>query len=224
VVGWGVQFSQLAQVGVIVFAATGVYGFVAAARDGESRRACSALCALKPNYASRNRMAPDFELPALSGGKLKLSSFRGKTVILNFWTKNCRPCLEEMPSLANLAKVLREHPGVVLVTVSTDDSLDDVRDTLKSVLGGDAPFIVMVDPDSKVVGERYGTKLYPETWFIDPQGVIRARFDGARDWASALSVDLAESLSAPLACGVEFAKGELREDSQGACDDFARGG
>ncbi|MFZ5890803.1 MAG: TlpA family protein disulfide reductase [Myxococcota bacterium] len=217
------QFSQFAQIGVIVFAAVGVYGFVASARDGEARRACSAMCALRPSYAARNRIAPDFELPALSGGKLKLSSFRGKTVILNFWTKNCRPCLEEMPSLANLAKALREHPNVVLLTVSTDDTLDDARDTLKSVLGGDVPFPVMIDPDSKVVGGLYGTKLYPETWFIDPNGVIRARFDGARDWASALSVDMAESLTAPLPCPVEFAKGEAREDSLGVCADLSRG-
>ena len=94
------HFSQVAQLGVIIFAAMGVYGFVAAARDGEVRRDCSALCALKPAYAARNRTAPDFELPALSGGKRRLSSYRGKSVILNFWTKNCRPCLEEMPSLA----------------------------------------------------------------------------------------------------------------------------
>jgi peroxiredoxin len=220
-----VHFSQVAQLGVIIFAAMGVYGFVAAARDGEVRRDCSALCALKPAYAARNRTAPDFELPALSGGKRRLSSYRGKSVILNFWTKNCRPCLEEMPSLADLGKALREHPNVVLLTVSTDESLDDARDTLKSVLGGDAPFEVMIDPDSKVVGGLYGTKLYPETWFIDPSGVIRARFDGARDWASALSVDLAESLvsPSPFECNVEFAKGELREDSLGVCADATQG-
>ena len=220
------QFSQVAQIGVVIFAAVGVYGFVAAARDGEVRRDCSALCALKPNYAARNRTAPDFELPALSGGKRRLSSYRGKAVILNFWTKNCRPCLEEMPSLADLARSLRDHPNVVLLTVSTDDSLEDARDTMKSVLGGDAPFEVMIDPDSKVVADKYGTKLYPETWFIDPNGVIRARFDGARDWASALSVDLAESLvkPSPFSCNVEFDKGQLREDSLGVCEDPGRGG
>lgn len=220
------QFSQFAQIGVVIFAAVGVYGFVAAARDGEERRDCSALCALKPAYAARNRTAPDFELPSLSGGKRRLSDYRGKTVILNFWTKNCRPCLEEMPSLANLARSLREHPKVVLLTVSTDDSLEDARDTLKSVLGGDAPFEVMLDSDSKVVGGLYGTKLYPETWFIDPKGVIRARFDGARDWASALSVDLAESLAtpSPFSCNVQFEKGQLKEDPLAVCEDSGRGG
>jgi thiol-disulfide isomerase/thioredoxin len=216
-----VHFPQLAQIGFIAFAAAGVYGFVAAARDGETRRACSALCALRPSYSDRNRLAPDFELPALGGGKVRLSSYRGKTVILNFWTKTCRPCLEEMPSIANLAKALREHPNVVLLTVSTDDTLEDARDTMKSVLGGDPPFIVLLDADSKVVADKYGTKLYPETWFIGPDGVIRARFDGQRDWASALTVDLAESFHGPLRCEVNFVGGQLKNDALGVCADLA---
>jgi peroxiredoxin len=216
-----VHFPQVAQIGFIAFAAAGVYGFVAAARDGETRRACSAMCALRPNYAARNRTAPDFELPALGGGQVRLSSYRGKTVILNFWTKTCRPCLEEMPSLANLARSLRDHPDVVLLTVSTDDSLDDARDTMRSVLGGDPPFPVLLDTDSKVVGDKYGTKLYPETWYIDASGVIRARFDGQRDWASALSVDLAESFHGLLPCDVGFVNGQLRDDALGVCGDLA---
>jgi thiol-disulfide isomerase/thioredoxin len=223
--GWygpSVRFPQIAQLGFVVFAAVGVYGFVAAARDGESRRACSALCALRPNYAARNRLAPDFELPRLGGGKVRLSDYRGKTVILNFWTKTCRPCLEEMPSIANLAKALKDHPDVVLITISTDDSLEDARDTMKSVLGGDPPFIVAIDPDAAVVTDKYGTKLFPETWFVDPKGVIRARFDGAREWANPLSIDLAESLRIPRTCGAMFSRGEMREDDQGVCADLAR--
>lgn len=215
-----IQFPIIAQIGFIAFAAAGVYGFVGAAQDGETRRVCSALCALRPNYADRNRSAPDFELPALGGGKVRLSDYRGKTVILNFWTKTCRPCLEEMPSIANLARSLRDHPDVVLLTVSTDDSLEDARDTLRSVLGVDPPFPVLLDTDSKVVGDKYGTKLYPETWFIDPRGVIRARFDGQRDWASALAVDLAESFHGILTCDVTFAGGQMKNDSLGVCGDL----
>jgi peroxiredoxin len=215
-----VHFPQFAQIGFIAFAVTGVYGFVTAARDGETRRACSALCALRPAYAARNRMAPDFELPALAGGKTRLSSLRGKTVILNFWTKTCRPCLEEMPSLANLAKALREHPNVVLLTISTDETLEDARQTMQAVLGGDPPFAVLLDPGGEVVGGKYGTKLYPETWFIDGRGVIRARFDGGRDWASALSIDLAESLNGPIPCEVVFAQGQATGDAAAACSDL----
>jgi thiol-disulfide isomerase/thioredoxin len=215
-----VNFPQLAQIGFIAFACAGVYGFVTAARDGETRRACSALCAMRPSYAGRNRLAPDFELASLGGGKVRLSQFRGKTVIINFWTKTCRPCLEEMPSLASLGKALSGNDKVVLMTISTDETLEDARATLQSVLTGAPPFLVLLDPESKVVADTYGTKLYPETWFIDPNGVIRARFDGGRDWGNALTVDLAESLAGPIPCEASFLGGQPTEATKGVCADL----
>jgi peroxiredoxin len=215
------QLGQLAQAAFILVAAFAVYSFVSTARDGERRRECGPLCHLQPNYAGENRLAPDFELPNLRSGKTRLSDFRGKVVILNFWTKNCRPCLEEMPSIGELAQQLRGEPNIVVVTVSTDESVQDVRDTLHSVLGGDPPFVAAVDPESSVVAGKYGTKLYPETWLIDPRGVIRARFDGARDWTSSMVLDLAKSLRDPLTCSVEFENGRTIGDEASVCEDIA---
>lgn len=215
-----VQFPQVAQLGFILFSSLGVYGFVAAARDGETRRACASLCALRPNYADRNRLAPEFELPSLGGGKVRLSDYRGKTVILNFWTKTCQPCLEEMPSIANLATALRSHSNVELLTISTDDTFEDVRATMQSVLGTEAPFPILLDPDAAVVTSKYGTKLFPETWVIGPDGVIRARFDGQRDWASPLIVDLANALLAPVQCEVTFLGGKPEGPAAAECGDL----
>jgi len=215
----------LGQMIVAVLAGFAVYGFVGTARDGEQRRSCTALCALRPDYAGRNRLAPDFELPDLAGKKVKLSSFRGKTVILNFWTKTCRPCLEEMPSLANLGKALRPYPDIALVTITTDESAADARDTLKSVLGGsEIPFVVLVDSESNVVNGKFGTKLFPETWFVDPKGVIRVRFDGPRDWAGPLPLDLAKALVAPIPCDVQYAGGEARGAHTNLCGEIVPGG
>jgi thiol-disulfide isomerase/thioredoxin len=217
------QYAQLAQIVFILFASAAVYSFVAAARDGERRRVCGPLCHLKPDYAAKNRTAPDFEVPSLSrtGEKLHLSNYRGKVVVLNFWTKNCGPCLEEMPSLAELASSLSGEPDVAVLTVSTDESTDDVRNTLRSVLGADPPFAAGVDPEAAVVREKYGTHLYPETWIIDPSGVIRARFDGARDWTSPMVHDLLSELRQPLACSVEFENGKVIGDDAPTCDDIA---
>lgn len=215
------MFARAIELTVIACAAMGVYGFVGTAKDGETRRSCTSLCALRPAYAARNRLAPDFELPSINGGKVSLRSFRGKVVILNFWTKTCRPCLEEMPSIADLAKALKAHPNVVLLTITTDENAADARDTMKSVLGGgDPPFEVLVDAESEIVRDKYGTKLFPETWFIDPEGVIRVRFDGGRSWASPLTVDLAESLRNPLACSVSFDGGKPQGPLAGLCGDF----
>ena len=173
------KIAQLAQMLFIVAASFFVYGFVSMAKDGEARRACAPLCAIKPDYAADNRRAPDLELSNLEGKKIKLSDYRGKVVVLNFWSKSCPPCLEEMPSLASLAHSLSHRDDIVLLTVTTDESATDARDTLTSILGVDAPFEVLVDPDAEVVSKKFGTKLYPETWFIDPDGVIRARVDSA---------------------------------------------
>lgn len=219
------SFSQAAQIVVVVLAIFGVYGFVATARDGETRRACTALCALKPDYAGRNRAAPDFELPSMSGGNVRLASYRGKAVILHFWTKTCRPCLEELPHIASLAKALAPHrDSIELVTITTDESAEDARSTLASVIGSDKDFTVLIDPDGdKVVNGKYGTKLFPETWFIDKKGVIRARFDGPRDWEGALPIDLASSLSTPIPCEVAYASGHPTGPFAGLCGDVAPG-
>jgi thiol-disulfide isomerase/thioredoxin len=217
-----VLFAKIAQFTCIGLAAAGVYSFVSSARDGETRRACTPLCAMHPDYASRNRTAPDFELPKLGGGTAKLSSYRGKIVILNFWTKTCRPCLEEMPGIASLGKALAPHDDMALLTISTDDTLEDARETLKSVLGGaEPPFVVMIDPDSKVVAERFGTKLYPETWFIDRSGVIRARVDGGREWNASLTLDLLRSFDDPIQCGVLYHEHQAQGPFASICGEIA---
>jgi peroxiredoxin len=212
--------ASFVQLAFIAVAAVAVFGFVRAAQNDQRRTTCSALCALTPAYAGKNRLAPDFELPDMNGTPVKLSSFRGKTVVVNFWTKTCKPCLEEMPALAELAKVARGRGDFHVVTVSTDKGPDDVRDTLAVVLqGGEVPFPVLFDPESEIVGDKFGTKLFPETWIIDPDGIIRARFDGARDWTDALAVDIAEMVSRPLGCPVEFALGRPKGKFAGVCND-----
>jgi thiol-disulfide isomerase/thioredoxin len=218
------RFAQLAQIAVVALAAFFVFTFVRTAMDGETRRVCAPACALAPNYAAQNRLAPDFELERLSGGKGRLSDYRGKVVIMNFWTKTCRPCLEELPSLAELGKVLKKDPNVRLITISTDETRDDVRQTLKSVLGAEPSFEVFIDPDAQVVADKYGTKLYPETWFIDAEGVIRARVDGERDWSTGAVHDFASSLQDKLSCGITFSKGRPTGELAGLCGDFGGAG
>lgn len=212
--------AQLAQLVVVAIAAVGVYSFARTARDGEMRRVCTPLCAFAPNYAARNRVVPDFELASLKGEKVRFSSYRGKVVILNLWTKNCRPCLEEMPSLAELGKVLADRKDIALVTILTDESAEDIKGTLRSVLQtDDPPFVVLVDSTASVVRDKFGTTLYPETWFIDPNGIIRSRIDGARNWDTALPIEFAETLRDPIACGVSFSRGRPTGEHASICAD-----
>jgi thiol-disulfide isomerase/thioredoxin len=200
-------FSTLAvpaQLAFVVLAALFAYGFVSVSKEAETRRVCSAPCFLHPDYLAAERRAPAFALKDMRGNAVSLESLRGKVVVLNFWTKTCGPCLEEMPELAELAKVVADRKDVVVLAVSVDEGPDDVKPTLQTVLRGDPPFQVLFDPESAVVRGKYGTRLFPETWFIDKEGIVRARFDGARDWASPLVVDFIDALRRGDYCSVKI--------------------
>jgi peroxiredoxin len=214
--GW---LGPAVQVGFVVAAAVLVYSFVAVAREAETRRKCSSICLLHPNYAGADRKMPSFTLSDMNGREVSSEAFRGKVLILNFWTKTCGPCLQEMPELVDLAKILRGRTDVALITISTDEGPNDVRDTLKSVLHDEAPFPILFDPESKVVAGKFGTHLFPETWIVDPRGVIRARFDGAREWSSSMVVELIEDLRSGGYCPVKFLEGKLASggDAAQAC-------
>lgn len=203
----------------ILLSALAVYAFVHSAQNDQRHTSCSALCSLHPAYAGRNRRAPDFELKDMNGTPVRLSSFRGKTVYLNFWTKTCQPCLAEMPSLAELAKIARGRKDMVVLTVSTDEGPDDVRDTLKVLLNSDPPFPVLFDPEGKIVQDLYGTHLYPETWIIDPDGIIRARFDGPVDWSESRPLEIGEMVQKSSGCPVEFFKSAPTGRFASVCDD-----
>jgi peroxiredoxin len=226
--------AALIQLAFIVLAGVAVYAFVSMAREAETRRACVPICVKRPNYAGRNRVAPDFELEDVNGGKVHLSDFKGKTVVLNFWTTTCQPCLEEMPSLAELAKVLEARRAkrfaslrtdIVVLTVSTDTNKEIAMSALKTLLHEEKgpPFTVLLDPESNVVHDKYGTELFPETWIIDPKGVIRARFDGARDWSEAMWLDLIESFERPAPCEIEFESGKPTGPEAPICDESGSG-
>jgi peroxiredoxin len=211
----------VAQLAFVVVAALFVYGFVSVSKEGETRRECGTPCYLHPDYLAAERTAPDFTLPDMQGRQVSLSAYRGKVVVLNFWSKSCGPCMQEMPELAEFAQVLAPMSDVAVLTVSTDEGPDDVRDTLKTVLKAAPPFPVLFDPDDKVMLGKYGEHLVPETWFIDKQGVIRARFDGAREWTNPLYVNFVDGLRSGEYCPVKIDGRSLSGKAGKICEELA---
>jgi peroxiredoxin len=206
---------QLAQIAFILLASVAVYAFVRASQNDYRYTSCQALCQLRPNYAGMERKVPDFTLSDMSGTPVAFSSFLGKgPVVLNFWTRTCKPCLEEMPELAAMTKIL-EKRGVKVVTISTDDGPDDVRDALAVLFGEEGPpFPVLFDPDMEVVTDMFGTTLFPETWLLDKHGVIRARIDGnpaevrGMSWTDPMPLEVIEMIGRPGGCPVDFRAGK----------------
>jgi peroxiredoxin len=205
------KLAQLAQIAFILIASIGVYSFVRAAQSDYRWTSCQALCQLRPNYAGMDRRVPDFTLPDLEGKPVAFSSFLGDgPVVLNFWTKTCKPCLEEMPDLAAMTQILKKR-GAKVVTISTDDGPDEVRDTLAVLFGAEGPpFPVLFDPDMTVVSDKFGTSLFPETWILDKHGIVRARIDGnpaevrRMTWTDPIPLEVVEMVGRPGGCPVAF--------------------
>ena len=213
------KLHSTAQLAFAVLAAIGVFSFVRTAQDGELRRQCLPLCQVAPRYANSNRRAPNFHLQRLGGGSARLSDWRGRVVVLNFWSVTCVECKKELPSLAQIAQTLKARGDAEVVTITPDESVDDVKNMLAATVGNKAPFEVLLDPGSRVIGDQFGTKLYPETWFIDPDGVIRARIDGARDYSQPVYLEFVKSLLDRNACDIEFALGQPKGEQTWLCDE-----
>ncbi|MBO6940064.1 MAG: redoxin domain-containing protein [Deltaproteobacteria bacterium] len=141
-----------------------------------------------PHYLGHDRLVPDFTVETADGGTWRMEDQRGKVVIMNFWSETCAPCLEEMPSLELLAHMAEEWDDVEVVAISTDAGMEAVAEHLPQ----NPRLTHLFDPDKSVVNGMFGTELYPETFIIDPRGVVRFRYDGARDWSSPLILDLVE--------------------------------
>lgn len=183
---------RAAQMAFALAALGTVIVFGGAVRDGETRRAPEALLRLmQPEYEGRNRTAPDFTLRDKDGRPVRLSDYRGKTVVLHFWSRTCAPCIDELQrSLPAFDELVHGRNDVALVLVTTDPNWESVSTLVPD--GFKAP--ILFDPQSAVVGAKYGTRLFPETWVIDPRGVIRARFDRTIEWDSSVFFDFLLSL------------------------------
>lgn len=151
-------------------------------RDGEQP---------KQHYYGNDKVAPDFTLLDKDGKEWNLKQHRGKTIVLNFWTITCQPCVEEMPSFEQLALLAKERGDFEVVTISTDRGWSDVASLFKP----SSQLKVLFDPDKAVVRGKFGTRLYPETWIIDAEGVIRARVDGGRDWSAPIALQMVDRVS-----------------------------
>ena len=126
-----------------------------------------------------NQAAPVAQSTTLDGQAFDLSRRKGSWVVLNFFDPTCVPCVNEHPQLVTFAQQQRELvDGAELYTiidmVLSDGSDQSVRDFFAQN-GGDWP--VVSDPDGSI-SVAFGVAKVPETWIIDPDGIIRKRFGG----------------------------------------------
>ena len=124
--------------------------------------------------------APQLELKDTKGAQHRLSDYRGKVVLVNFWATWCEPCREELPSIERLRASLADRPFAVLA-VQMGGSPRSARD-IDSELG--LHFPVLLDGDSSVTSS-WKVNVLPTSFLVGPDGAIALWHVGEIDWSSA---------------------------------------
>ncbi len=131
------------------------------------------------SFAKSTSLASDFTLNDLCGKKVTLSQFRGKVVILNFWSIWCGPCLAEMPSLNKLYLEFKDK-GLVVLAIAEDPAEKPVRSYIQEK---GIAFSILMDKERKVYF-KYSLFGIPVSFLIDKKGAIVEKIIGESNWVS----------------------------------------
>lgn len=126
-----------------------------------------------------NEQAPDFELTTLSGETVKLSDYKGKKIILNFWASWCPPCRIEMPHMENYYEKNKDAENVEILAVNMNkmERGDKVKEFVNE---HKLTFPILLDENNEIT-DLYDVMIYPTTYIISTEGTITNKHTGPLD-------------------------------------------
>ncbi len=122
---------------------------------------------------NRRQMAPDFTISTTDGTTQKLSDLKGKVVVLNFWSVDCPPCLQEVKNIQAVYE--NKKSEVMFVGVATDKATAEETKAVLAENGGSYP--VMVDQGNSTFG-LYGVRATPTTVIVNAEGEVAGGHTG----------------------------------------------
>ena len=139
----------------------------------------------EPVGAEVGKLAPDFKLQNLNGQSISLSDFRGKPVLLNFWTARCPPCQVEMPYLQQVYEEWSDR-GLVVLAIHIGKSIAEAKRFLQA---HNLSLPVLLDTKGNTA-QKYNITGIPTTLFIDKDGTIQVKIIGAFPSKTAIEKNL----------------------------------
>jgi len=134
-------------------------------------------------------LAPSFDLSDPAGGRVRLSDFRGKPLIVNFWATWCPPCREEMPSMQRAWEQL-EPEGIGLIAINVGEDADTIQQFTAEY---PVQFPLPMDLESRVV-QSWPVRGLPTTFVVDPEGRLAYQVVGGRQWDDPRLLDQVRAL------------------------------
>ncbi len=133
------------------------------------------------------KLALDFQLSNLDRQSISLSDFRGKPVIVNFWTSRVGACAYEMPLMQEVYEEWSDK-GLVILAINLGESPSTVEEFVQK---HNLSFTVLLDT-KRDVGQRYSVWRIPTTFFIDKDGIIQHKVSRAFQTKTAIEDKLSK--------------------------------
>ncbi len=130
----------------------------------------SAAATPSGKHPLENNPAPDFSADSINGqGSVRLSQWKGKVVLVDFWATWCKPCEKSFPKFEEL-RVKYASSGLVVVAVSEDDEANGIKE-----FGANhgVKFPLVWDKD-KSIANKWQPPMMPSTFLVDKKGVVRS--------------------------------------------------
>lgn len=133
---------------------------------------------------AQKNTVPDFTLTDINGNEVKLSDFKGKKVVLNFWAVWCKYCREEMPDMEKVHKKFEEEGNAVLLAINVQEDMDKVK---KYVEDSNLTLRVLMDYDG-AVASMFPVEGFPTTFILNSDGTPYGYIPGKTDEKTLLDI------------------------------------